>query len=123
MTNPEEVKDCPYCAEEIKAAAVKCRYCGEFLTDELRSEQFEKKNNQSYNHGLALVLSIIGPGFGQFYQGRTAIGFFWIILVILIGFVTLMTFNSSSIGFLIVLWIVIHLLNIADAAVAEPIFE
>ena len=27
----ESEKSCPYCAEVIKAAAVKCRFCGEFL--------------------------------------------------------------------------------------------
>ena len=29
--DPEAERRCPYCAEVIKAAAVKCRFCGEFL--------------------------------------------------------------------------------------------
>ena len=31
----EEFKECPYCAEDIKFAAKKCKHCGEFLEDEI----------------------------------------------------------------------------------------
>jgi len=39
-----ETKLYPYCAEEINAAAKKCKHCGEFLNSELRNQKEEETN-------------------------------------------------------------------------------
>jgi hypothetical protein len=34
MPPSEDTKRCPYCGNEIKAVAIKCRFCGEFLDED-----------------------------------------------------------------------------------------
>lgn len=60
-------KLCPYCSEEIKAQAKKCKHCGEFLDKELknnRNTQTETKVVVEQKRGglmtTLIVLAILG---------------------------------------------------------------
>ena len=43
----EELKQCPFCAEDIKISAIKCKHCGEFL----KEEEEEKSTNDQARFG------------------------------------------------------------------------
>ena len=43
----DAIKHCPYCDNEIKAKAIKCQYCWEFLS---KKEEKESKKNKSENY-------------------------------------------------------------------------
>jgi len=56
------MKQCPYCAEEIQDAAIKCKHCGEFL-DEHPPSRSEAPTKKWYFRKiyLILILGCIGP--------------------------------------------------------------
>ena len=64
-----ENKQCPYCGEEIKQAAVKCRYCNSDLTK--REEQWFRNHREksilgvcaALSHVLGIPLTILRIGF------------------------------------------------------------
>lgn len=67
-----EIKQCPYCGEEILAIAKKCKFCGEFLEEaESNSYTYDNQNNdtselpielQKFNWGAFLLNWIWGVG-------------------------------------------------------------
>lgn len=112
-------KQCPYCAETIKAQATVCRFCGRNLgTDQppqaVGSSQpqapviIQSPPQRQWSPGVAAVLSLVIPGAGQIYKGQIGKGLFHLI-VIVIGY-----------ALFIIPGLILHVLCIIDATRGDP---
>jgi hypothetical protein len=55
------MKKCPFCAEEIQDAAIKCKHCGEFMDASNRQCLAEKKI-QWYFRKFFIIMAVCGVG-------------------------------------------------------------
>jgi len=69
-----QTKSCPYCSEQIKASAVKCKHCGEFLDR-------PRKKPGNWSPFLAATLNLFLPGVGYLYMGQIARGIIHMIAI------------------------------------------
>ena len=117
MIELTETKNCPFCAETINVAALKCKHCGEYLDKDLKSANRQQNTStivlpeqkfRKWSPGVAALLSFIIPGAGQMYKGNVMSGLAWLFFVVLGYFL------------LLIPGLILHLICIFAAASGDP---
>ncbi len=104
-----KMKECPFCSEEIKDSASKCKHCGEILDPKLiKTQKEDVQMIKTWNPLLAGILSFLFPGLGQLYKGQVASWILWFIFIIIGYFLFFIP------------WLILHLICIITAITNNP---
>lgn len=107
--------ECPFCSEYIRPSAMKCKHCGEILNLAMREQAIAAKavpvatpaaapvinvstvttqttvvgrDGKRWSRLMAMFLSLVIPGLGQFYKGQPLNALVWLVVVI-VGYVAM----------------------------------
>ncbi|VTS01251.1 Uncharacterized protein OS=Zunongwangia profunda (strain DSM 18752 / CCTCC AB 206139 / SM-A87) GN=ZPR_1391 PE=4 SV=1 [Gemmata massiliana] len=107
-----QTRPCPYCWEVISARALKCRFCGEFVDEELARER-----QRAWNPGIAAILSFIIPGLGQVYKSQVLGGLVWFFVIDCVYAGSFVGMYVCCMGLLTLpVAVILHVVCIFDAA-------
>ena len=87
-----ETVPCPYCRGIVLVGARRCKYCHAELADMWPKGGADQRPEK--NPALATLLSLLFPGMGQYYCGRTdKATIFVFVFVIVVGLFYWLTFS------------------------------
>jgi phage shock protein PspC (stress-responsive transcriptional regulator) len=102
----DQTKKCPYCAEEIKVEAIKCRYCGSHLTGSPLREEWYRLTDRKMLGGVC-------SGLAQHFRISVSLLRVSFVLAVIAGF-------GSGILIYIILWIILPARSMREIPHHQP---
>ena len=103
-------KACPFCAEAVATAAIKCKHCGEFLDGSSKISR-SVAGKKLILPAFLLLIFFNGLGVHAFYAGRTKQGVGYIVMCLVAAFMLLLPEPLGIVGLVLFLAISVFLLG------------